>query len=306
LRLGWSTGYRGFADWLQDFSREEDDEKEELKLEQIQEDRKEGRIAGPFDRPPFPNYWCPHQAKVCKVFSIWKNRLDITDRSIRMINNKSFPKYSSKNSLTPRNDSGLPYWTCAKFLRLVLSVGKDALIATADVKSAYKVLVIWLRDWFLQVFRVQGKYFYDKTGLFGDVAAGDNWDKVKSVIEALACALLDLILRIYVDDITILWPADGGVPQKEKATKEFGEFLKLCEFINLIVHKINFPSTRAEVLGWLFDTMKMEVALTTKRKQDILSRLEAFQESRVSKKNFESFVGVISFCSQVITCLKAL
>src|SRR4051794_12250626 len=89
LRLGWSTGYRGFADWWQDFSREEDDEKEELKLEQIQEDRKEGRIAGPFDRPPFPNYWCPHQAKVCKVFSIWKNRLDITDRSIRMINNKS-------------------------------------------------------------------------------------------------------------------------------------------------------------------------------------------------------------------------
>src|SRR5207253_1043436 len=89
--------------------------KEDLKLEQIEKDMQEGRIAGPFSRIPFPNSWCRKQAKLCRVFSIWKNKYDTEDMSIRLLINMSHPKGGSKNTLTPRDDSELEYHTFVKF-----------------------------------------------------------------------------------------------------------------------------------------------------------------------------------------------
>ena len=100
-----------------------------------------------------------------------------------------------------------------------------------------------MNEWCLQVFKVAGKYYYDKTGLFGDVAAGDNWDRIMRLIEAVACAFLNLIVRFYVDDITVLWAAKEGVPQTAKAESDFNRFLSFCKYINLSVHKIFRPST---------------------------------------------------------------
>jgi hypothetical protein len=116
-------------------------------------------------------------------------------------------------------------------------------------------------------------------------------------------AYLALILRFYVDDITVLWQAIDG--QKERANSEFEKFLKFCEFINLVIHKIKRPSTFAEVLGWAVDTIKMEVSLTTCRKDSLLQKLGELEGKNISKKKYDSLVGVVSFCAQVIPCLRA-
>ena len=50
----------------------------------------------------------------------------------------------------------------------------------ADVEAAYKLLTVNEEEWNLQVFQIGSEYFVDKTGIFGDVAAGDNWDRFES------------------------------------------------------------------------------------------------------------------------------
>src|SRR6185295_2444096 len=105
-----------------------------------------GRVIGPFSRPPFPVPWCNEQPKVCRMFGIKKNKLDWLDPTLRVIFNKSYPGGSSKNDLTPRTDSGLPYWTAYQFLQQIAELGPNTLMAFADVKAAYKLNTVKKRN----------------------------------------------------------------------------------------------------------------------------------------------------------------
>jgi alkylated DNA repair dioxygenase AlkB len=176
LQNNWSTGYRGRAQWAQDHSQQSLEHQDQI-LAQLQKDIALGRISGPYDRPPFPNKTCPQQPRVSRVFSVPKNKYNPSDPTRRPIFHFSYPDNLSQNHLTSRNDSGMEYHTFRKFLESIARLGKGTLMCFADVKSAYKLLIIKPGEWFLQVFRIGNKYYVDKTGMFGAMAAGDNWNR---------------------------------------------------------------------------------------------------------------------------------
>src|SRR6185503_6726100 len=137
-----------------------------------------------------------------------KNKLDWLDPTLRIIFNKSYPGGTSKNDLTPRTDSRLPYWTARLFLEQIAKLGPNTLMFFADVKSAYKLLTVNPEDWNLQVFQIGNEFFVDKTGIFGDVAAGDNWNCFMVVDLAISQKRLSLpylgVYRQYVQSNTAI------------------------------------------------------------------------------------------------------
>lgn len=118
--------YRGDGEFLRDYSMDEDKEMEKKKLAKTHKLVDEGRVIGPWTRPPFPNSWCDKQALVCRTFCIPKNSLTPEDGLIRIIFDKS---YLSINSITPRADSGTPYYTFKSFLDKVANAGRGCLFS---------------------------------------------------------------------------------------------------------------------------------------------------------------------------------
>jgi len=221
LRRNWSVRYGGGCEWSQDHSQDSLEHQAQLE-EQIKQDIEWGRVAGPFSRPPFPNKFCPQQPRVNMVFSVPKNKYNPSDPSRRMIFHFSHPKFLSKNHLTPRNDSGLDYDTFRKIITRLAQLGEGTLLFLMDVRSAYKLLNILREEWFLQVFRIGNKYYFSKVGMFGDVAAGDNWDRFKSVLMGIIRALFpDVEFFCYVDNIIALVPRPNRLANEKVAKARF-------------------------------------------------------------------------------------
>ena len=77
---GQRTGYRGRGEFLRDYhplrqltTRAHMDENQK-RFEKVQIRIREGKVAGPFERPPFPDKACVHQAIVQKEFGIPKSK----------------------------------------------------------------------------------------------------------------------------------------------------------------------------------------------------------------------------------------
>ena len=246
LESHWSTHYRGFAEWYLNFNKPHDNETEKQMRKQIDEEIQLGRVAGPFPRPPFPVPWCNKQAKACRTFGVPKNKLDKLDPKLRIIFDKSFPAGTSKNDLTPRTDSMLPYWNALLFLKKIAELGKNTLMFFADIKSAYKLLTVKPEEWNLQVFQIGDEFFVDKTFIFGDVAAADGFDRFMRVDLAIARAILHLEhLQYYVDNSSNLTaPLANGSPDEKKAREEWEAFCKHYAYIGMPLHHLTPPTTR--------------------------------------------------------------
>ena len=248
-----STNFRGGWAWAQDHSQEHLEHQEQLE-EQVQQEIQNGWVIGPFTRPPFPNPLCPQQPKVNLIFSVPKNKYDPTNPTRRMIFHFSFPKFMSKNHMTPRNDSGLEYLTVRKIFLRIAQLGRGTKIFMVDVKAAYKLLSILRSEWFSQVFRIGLYYYVCKTGMFGDVAAGDNWDRFMRVLLAILRRLVETEeLFCYVDNIVGLTaPRLNDVPDEKLSQKQFKTLLRvLQEILHVPIHDIVSPSLVIDnLLGW--------------------------------------------------------
>ena len=82
-----------------------------------------GRVEGPFDNPPFPNYISSPLGLIPKK----------EPGEFRLIHDLSFPKASSVNTCIPREASTVQYESLDYFLQLVKSHGRKCLIANVIV-----------------------------------------------------------------------------------------------------------------------------------------------------------------------------
>src|SRR5690606_38338835 len=99
---------------------------------------------------------------------------------------------------------------------------------------------------------------------------------------------------------------------QEIARKQWEALLRLCEIIGLPVHDLVPPTLFTEnFLGWGIDTAEMIVFIRKERQQRLIMELEKYTspwtygQIGISKGGLDSLIGVISFCAQVLHCLKA-
>ena len=126
-----------------------------------------GRIAGPFDEPPFFNFHSSPLGLVPKH----------DPGKFRLIHDLSFPKDDSINSYTSREFTTVQYETLDRVVELVRSCGRNCLIAKADIQEAFRLIPIRSQDYPLLGFTWQGKYYHDKVLPMGSAVSCQTFER---------------------------------------------------------------------------------------------------------------------------------
>ncbi len=120
----------------------------------IDTELKHGRIAGPFNDPPFPDF-------VCSPIGLRPKK---EPASFRIIHHLSFPPHTphSVNARIPQRDCQVSYQTLDHVINILQHAGRGALMAKCDIQHAFRLLPVSPQCYHLLGFRFRGQY-YGKT-----------------------------------------------------------------------------------------------------------------------------------------------
>ena len=133
-----------------------------------------GRIVGPFDTPPFPNFRCSPVGLVPKK----------TPGEYRMIHHLLAPRnYSVNSQIHPNYKCSVVYTTFDDAIALVQGVGIGACMGKADVKSAFRLLPVHPEDFDLLGMCIDGKFYYDRCMSMGCSIACSTFEMFSGFLE---------------------------------------------------------------------------------------------------------------------------
>ena len=158
-----------------------------------------GRLAGPFDSPPLPNF------RVSPLGVVPKK----SPGEYRLIHHLSFSRGVSVNDGISTEDSFVQYARVDDAVTMIKQLRQGCFLAKTDVKSAFRIIPILPRDYDLLGIFWQGKYYYDRVILMGCASSCRTFEMFSSAIEWVAKKHLSMphlihILRTFL--MIILWP----------------------------------------------------------------------------------------------------
>ena len=154
-----------------------------------------GRLAGPFDSPPFPNF------RVSPLGVVPKK----APGEYRLIHHLSFSRGASVNDGISIEDTSVQYARVDDAVTMIKHLGQGCFLAKTDIKSAFRIIPIMLTDYDLLGIFWQGKYYYDRVMPMGCASSCRTFE----ILALLSNGLLRHICqcRIYSTFLMIiLWP----------------------------------------------------------------------------------------------------
>ena len=233
-----------------------------------------GRIAGPFDTPPFPNFIVSPLGLVPKKNS----------GEYRLIHDLSFPKGDSVNSHIDPEFSAVQYEVLDRCIELIQSIGGGCLIAKADLKDAFRIIPVSPASYRLLGFIWEDKFFYDRCLPMGCSISCQTFE---SLSQALQWILVNKL----------------SVPYTSHILDDFIFFLSLADCVNLpIKHsKTVFPSTSVVLHGILVDTCQIQMTLPPDKVESARSLIgSVYWSKKVQLRTLQSLIGVLNFAYRVI------
>ena len=268
LRFGADIGFRGpFTNTFQancSSALEEPDKVDDV----IKEGLSNGTVAGPYLQIPFPT---------CRVVPLQTAPKD--QGKVRVIHNLSAPIGESVNNYTCAKDypAKLPHPDDVP--AMIAKYGTGTLISKLDVKSAYKLVPVRYKDWWVQVFFWKGAWFIEVALIFGGVSSVGLWDEVAYLLDWI---VQDIVrppmndLDHYIDDFFAVGPGDSLLCQTL-----YNTLVGVCNFTGIPIHdpllkpdKIHGPSTSSVVLGNEYNTVSMTMNVTETRRQKIIKAID--------------------------------
>ena len=182
-----------------------------------------GRIAGPFQSPPFENFQIHPLGLVPKKNS----------EKWRTIFHLSYPKGSSEslNACIPIEDCTLQYIRINDaIISLVLEHGPGCFMTKTDIQSAFRIIPVHPEDWELLGMAWKDHYYFDKALPFGLQSAPFIFNQFSESLEWLVKHYLKIPSIIHIlDDFFIVQPP----PSSLCATA-------LCKILTLLT-ELNIP-----------------------------------------------------------------
>jgi hypothetical protein len=307
ISFGFDTMFEGDTRVFTDHSLPLPKDEQDMLRVKMEENAREGRGRGPFSVVPFKN------AIINRVFFIPKHKWHPEDGEVRLVNHGTFPgDGSSINEQTPRHDSGMPYYTISAMVSKVARAGRGALIFLVDVKSAYKKIIFKQKCWHQQVIKVnEDEFWIDVSGLFGTVTAGDNWNTVAMFAVMGARRKFGIwTFSVYVDNFdNVTPPLSPGRPARAKALKESKLLMELL--VSLFgedqLHELVWPTTKAQNLGWILDTMDMVVELPKPKRVLFLEQVRLLLHApSFSISKLRSVIGLAHHIEFALPCMRVL
>ncbi|KAJ1106593.1 hypothetical protein NDU88_003994 [Pleurodeles waltl] len=210
--------------------------------EKLEKECQLGRVAGPFIHPPLPNFIVSPLGIVPKK----------EQGKYRLIHHLSFPKGSSVNDYLEEGTCSVCYASFDEAVDMVRAAGLGALMAKADIESAFRLLPVHPSSFHLLGMQWAGQYFYDKCMPMGCAVSC-------ALFETFAC-FLEWALREgtppgsslhYLDDFLFIGRAGSG---ECKATLSAFEHLSQTLGVPLAPGKTQGPTDCLTFLGIEIDS----------------------------------------------------
>ena len=248
-----------------------------------------GRIAGPFSTKPFPDAVISPLALAPKK----------SPGQFRLLHDLSYPKNCSVNSHIPREFCVVEYELLDTCIRIIQILGRDCLIAKADLQDAFRIMPIHPLDYRLLVFTWQGAYYYDKCLPMGCSVSCNNFESLSNALQWIMINKLGVKFMSHIlDDFVFFSKHDSP-----SCSQYLKSFIALADVLNLpIKHsKTVLPSTCVELHGIQVDTSKMEMSLPHDKLQKASQAVESmYKRKSVQLRELQSLIGTLNFACKVV------
>ena len=215
-----------------------------------------GRVAGPFDNPPFTNFRCSGLGLVPKDGNDW-----------RLIFHLSAPAGVSVNDFISPEDFSLHYHTIDDAISLLHRLGPGALMAKADLKSAFRLCPVHPLDWPLLGIQWRNQYFVDKCLLFGLSSSPYLFNLVADALKWCLDRHYGVVDSFhYLDDFFFAGPTASA-----DCSWAINSFQLLCSQLGVPLkpEKLVLPTTKMTFLGIHLDS-ESQIASIPQDKMDAL------------------------------------
>ena len=246
------------------------------------------RLLGPLQRSKYP------QVRISPFGVIPKSE----PGKWRLIIDLSSPTGGSVNDGINKEWCSLTYMTIDDVAARVVRLGRGALMAKFDLKSAYRQVPVHPDDRWLLGMEWKGQLFVDTALPFGLRSA-------PAIFNAVAEALAHMIrqkgveeLDHYLDDFSIV-----GSPNTQQCRRDLEISLATCEEAGCPVagEKTEGPTTVMTLLGIELDSIQLQLRLPQEKLRK-LKKLVASWRKRTGckKRELESLAGHLSHACKVV------
>ena len=191
----------------------------------------------------------------------------------------------------------LAYITVEQVAAKALSLGKGALVAKIDIKSAYRLVPVHPDDRKCLGMHWDGKIYIDSKLPFGLRSAPKIFNAVADAVEW--CVHADGVPNVYhyLDDFAVVEP-----PSSEACHQYLFTLKMVCQDLGIpLAPEEEGPTTKLTLLGIEIDTVKGELRLPEEKLYRLHADLDAWQAKKYcTRKELESLIGTLHHATKVI------
>ena len=244
-----------------------------------------GRIAGPFNEPPWPGF------KTSPIGLVPKG-----DSGSRLINHLSFGGEASING-------SIGKWECKlgsfeEAVSLVKKAGQGCKLIKVDVKAAFRLIPVRQQDLHLLGMKWDGHYFVDLCLPFGLRSSPPIWERFSRMLRWLLINKAECpLVTHYVDDFLVVVPAGKDADAvRRRVLRTFEEL-----GVPVSTNKLVGPTERLEFLGHELDSVSMTCQVAPTKKEAALAIIQhVVGKTYVERKEVESLLGRLFFLTRVV------
>ena len=260
--------------------------------EYIQGELAAGNFIGPLSSPMLSNGQILH---VSRIGVIPKGH---NSGKWRLITDLSYPPQGSVNDGINPDVCSLEYTSVDRVAVAAWSLGRGALLAKLDIKSAYRIIPVCVSDRPLFGITWHGKFYVDARLPFGLRSAPKVFNAVADALEWCVRHRGVKLVDHYLDDFIILGPPNcESCALSLHAVREVAAMLG----IPLAEEKCEGPSTVLTFLGIQIDTVHMTLSLPAEKLGRIQCELEQWSSRRsCRRRELESLIGLLHHAARVV------
>ena len=257
--------------------------------EKIQHELAQGRIAGPFSQPPFPNFKCSPLAL----------REKSTPGKYRLLHNLSYPyDLTSVNSNIPRTQSTVQYQSIHDAIALIQHHSPAAYMTKTDIADAFRIIPVHPSQYHLLGFTFEGSYYYEKMLSMGAATSC-------RIFEDFSDALIWILNEKYnIKSIVKVLDDFLFIHHSQSQCQHYLQtFLDLASYLGVPIahHKTEGPHNIITFLGIQLDSIRMEARLPPDKLATYAKDVATLAIARnASLRTIKSVIGKLIFATSVI------
>ena len=255
----------------------------------ISEELRQKRMSGPFISPPLANF------RTSPIGVIPKKDCN----KFRMITDLSSPKGISINDFISDAEASVSFNNFDSAVSIVSSLGRGALMAKLDIKSAFRICPVRKDDWHYLGFSFMGLFFVDLCLPFGLRSSVERFTQLSDTLLWIMKNNRKIVnCTNYLDDFFL-----AGPPSSTQCREEMQKTISLFRNLGvpLAPDKIVGPLTNLTFLGIEIDSKTMSLRLPEDKLSALVAMLQKWSVSKkCTKRDLLSLIGKLSFASKVI------